>query len=79
MYSARDCGQLRTPRNGSSLGNITTFPNEIGFVCDDGFILVGSKFRVCQENGLWSGNETFCEGKYDRSHQLQFVFLTWVF
>jgi len=79
MYSARDCGHLPVPRNGSSSGNITTFPNEIGFVCDDGFILVGSKFRVCQENGLWSGNETFCEGKYDRSHQLEFVFLTWIF
>ncbi|XP_015755045.1 PREDICTED: sushi, von Willebrand factor type A, EGF and pentraxin domain-containing protein 1-like isoform X7 [Acropora digitifera] len=59
--AARDCGHLPVPRNGSSSGNITTFPNEIGFVCDDGFILVGSKFRVCQENGLWSGNETFCE------------------
>ncbi|XP_067016808.1 sushi, von Willebrand factor type A, EGF and pentraxin domain-containing protein 1-like isoform X2 [Acropora muricata] len=61
ICAARDCGHLPVPRNGSSSGNITTFPNEIGFVCDDGFILVGSKFRVCQENGLWSGNETFCE------------------
>ena len=65
MLSARDCGHLPVPRNGSSYGNLTTFPNEIGFVCDDGFILVGSKVRACQENGSWSGNETFCEGKYN--------------
>ncbi|XP_067016814.1 sushi, von Willebrand factor type A, EGF and pentraxin domain-containing protein 1-like isoform X7 [Acropora muricata] len=58
---ARDCGPLAIPRNGSSLGNRTTFPNEIAFVCDDGFILVGSTIRVCHENGTWSGNQTFCK------------------
>ncbi|XP_015755037.1 PREDICTED: sushi, von Willebrand factor type A, EGF and pentraxin domain-containing protein 1-like isoform X6 [Acropora digitifera] len=58
---ARDCGPLAIPRNGSSIGNRTTFPNEIAFVCDDGFILVGSAVRVCRENGTWSGNQTFCK------------------
>ena len=64
-YSARDCGPLAIPRNGSSIGNRTTFPNEIAFVCDDGFILVGSTIRVCHENGTWSGNQTFCKGRHN--------------
>lgn len=61
--SAKDCGHLRTPVNGSSFGNLSTFPNKISFQCDDGFILMGSEMRQCQATGLWTGNETICEGK----------------
>ena len=76
-YSARDCGPLPIPRNGSSVGKNTTFPNSIVFDCDDGFILLGSNIRNCQANGTWSGNQAFCEGEY-RSilfHMLQLLFV----
>ena len=61
-FSARDCGPLPVPTNGSSVGNLTTFPNKILFNCDEGFILRGSDVRHCQENGTWSGIQTFCKG-----------------
>ncbi|KAJ7383495.1 hypothetical protein OS493_027659 [Desmophyllum pertusum] len=58
---AKDCGSLRAPINGSSIGNLFTFPNKVYFLCDEGFILKGSEMRQCQASGLWSGNHTFCE------------------
>lgn len=62
VYSAKDCGPLAVPTNGSSLGNLTIFPNKIHFGCDEGFNLRGSHTRHCQANGTWSGNQTFCQG-----------------
>ena len=61
--SAVDCGPLRTPVNGSLVGNLTVFPNSVLFVCEPGFILGGSVFRACQANGTWGGLETTCSGK----------------
>ena len=61
--TARDCGPLQTPLNGSSLGSETTFPNVIHFKCDEGFVLQGSNARRCLANGSWSGVKTFCKGK----------------
>ena len=48
--------------NGSATGGETTYPNEVTFDCDDGFIMTGSRIRICQSNGIWSGNETSCRG-----------------
>lgn len=59
-----DCGPLAVPTNGSSIGFLTTFPNKIDFSCDEGFFLRGSQTRHCEENGTWSGNQTFCQGIY---------------
>ena len=60
--TAKDCGGLKTPSNGSLVGNLTTYPNKVQFICDEGFILRGSKIRQCLSTGKWSGNESFCEG-----------------
>jgi len=62
FFPAQDCGPLPVPTNGSSVGNLTTFPNKILFNCDEGFNLSGSDVRHCQANGEWSGIQTFCEG-----------------
>ena len=62
--AAVDCGSLSAPRNGSSLGNFTVFPNELLFYCDPGFLLGGSSTRTCQANGTWSGIETICTRKF---------------
>ena len=31
-------------------------------MCDEGFIMRGSKIRQCLSTGNWSGNESFCKG-----------------
>lgn len=61
--SAKDCGILSVPLNGSLTGSETTFPNEVTFSCDDGFILNGSSVRHCLSDGSWSGIQTSCEGE----------------
>lgn len=60
---AKDCGPLPVPMNGTATGRETTYPNQVTFDCDDGFIMIGSRIRKCQSNGKWSGNETSCLGK----------------
>jgi len=77
LYAAQDCGPLANPANGSSIGDLTVFPNKITFGCDEGFLLRGSNIRNCQANGTWSGNQTICEGWF-----LSFPFIqtiTWKF
>ena len=61
--TAKDCGILSVPMNGSLTGSDTTFPNEVTFSCDEGFILNGSSVRRCLSDGSWSGIQTSCEGK----------------
>ena len=61
--TAKDCGNLSVPLNGSFSGRETIFPNEVTFSCDEGFILNGSRVRHCQSNGSWSGIETSCTGR----------------
>lgn len=60
--TAKDCGSLMIPKNGSLFGSETTFPSEVSFRCDEGFIMTGSEKRKCQADGTWSGNETSCTG-----------------
>ena len=64
-FIAKNCGPLAVPLNGSLTGNKTTFPNEVSFSCDEGFILNGSTIRSCQADGAWSGVQTTCQGKID--------------
>ncbi|CAH1772397.1 unnamed protein product [Owenia fusiformis] len=51
---------LEAPVNGKvingrgDLGSVTTY------ICDDGYLIVNSKFRVCQANGFWSGQSPKC-------------------
>ena len=63
VMTAKDCGSLQSPANGSTVGSETTFPNEIKFICDQGFVLNGSSSRRCLANGSWSGDITLCKGK----------------
>lgn len=60
---AVDCGPLSVPKNGSSFGDSTVFPNSLLFACDPGFILDGSYKRTCQANRTWDGLETVCTAK----------------
>ena len=63
FLTAKDCGTLAVPLNGSIDVRETTFPNEATFSCDEGFILNGSTVRRCQADATWSGTETSCQGE----------------
>lgn len=36
---------------------------EIEYMCDEGYVLVGNKNRVCEESGEWSLEEPICWSK----------------
>ena len=59
-----NCGILDLPSNGQVISSGTTFKIEAMYVCDEGFQLIGNGTRMCQANGMWSGNEPECEGMY---------------
>ncbi|XP_064839021.1 CUB and sushi domain-containing protein 3-like isoform X1 [Oncorhynchus masou masou] len=54
------CGDLPGPPNGKKIGTQMTFGATAIFMCDAGFMLVGSTVRECLPSGLWSGQETRC-------------------
>ena len=62
VFPAKDCGPLDKPSNGSLFGEQTTYPHEVSFTCDEGFILRGSQLRSCTSEGRWSGTTVVCEG-----------------
>ncbi len=64
-YPVISCGELPSPPFGTKLGTLTTFGATAIFMCNHGYTLVGSHVRECGANGLWSGAETRCLGKYD--------------
>uniref|UniRef100_A0A665U137 Sushi domain containing 2 n=1 Tax=Echeneis naucrates TaxID=173247 RepID=A0A665U137_ECHNA len=54
------CGWLSPPVNGKKEGTTYLQGAKVQLFCSDGYALQGSAERVCQENGLWSGEETSC-------------------
>ncbi|XP_037075251.1 LOW QUALITY PROTEIN: CUB and sushi domain-containing protein 1-like [Pollicipes pollicipes] len=56
-----DCGQPPEPQHGSSQMDATYYGATAGFSCEEDYWLMGSEERTCQEDGRWSGEDTFCE------------------
>ncbi|XP_068615523.1 sushi domain-containing protein 2-like [Brachionichthys hirsutus] len=54
------CGWLPTPRNGKKNGTHYLEGNTVGFACNEGHILYGSKERVCRADGTWTGEQPCC-------------------
>ncbi|XP_066493893.1 fibulin-7-like [Tiliqua scincoides] len=59
------CSLLPAPANGRRLGKKMVVGHEVHFVCDLGFLLVGSETRVCLENRTWSGQQPLCKSIND--------------
>ena len=57
------CGNLTVPEFGElSLLSGTNVGSEALYNCTEGFELIESRTRVCQQNGEWSGDEPICLG-----------------
>ncbi|KAL5012246.1 hypothetical protein ScPMuIL_010797 [Solemya velum] len=46
--------------NGRRIGYNFTYSNQITYLCDDGYELIGSHTRVCLATGRWSASEPHC-------------------
>ncbi|KAG1659006.1 Sushi, von Willebrand factor type A, EGF and pentraxin domain-containing protein 1 [Nymphon striatum] len=67
------CPNLETPKFGEK--QCTNKENPFGtvckFKCSAGFIILGTKSRMCGPGGLWSGYEPECQSKYIEKPRIQ--------
>ena len=61
-YSAVDCGDPGTPKNGQRSLSRTIFSYVVTYTCDVGYTRQGSNSRTCQSNGQWSRSVPQCIG-----------------
>ncbi|XP_028273444.1 sushi domain-containing protein 2-like [Parambassis ranga] len=54
------CGWLAPPSNGEKEGTNYLQGAKVKFSCNEGYTLQGSEVRICQNNGLWSGEAPSC-------------------
>lgn len=54
------CGWLDHPTNGRKNGTTYLLGSTISFICNQGYELTGSKERICQVTGAWSGDTPSC-------------------
>ncbi|XP_047463236.1 complement factor B-like [Mugil cephalus] len=62
--SGADCADPGIPAGGSRVGNMFGIDDRVQYSCNNNLFLVGSKERVCQESGQWTGTEPSCYYKH---------------
>ena len=62
-YSALRCPALEAPQNGTIVCNRQTTGGQCSFMCDKGYTLVGTRFRVCVPSMRWSGRAAACRSR----------------
>ncbi|KAG8000028.1 Fibulin-7 [Nibea albiflora] len=55
------CPSLEAPAHGTKFGSKYFVGHEVHFTCSQGYHLVGSAMRVCQDNGTWTGISAICK------------------
>ncbi|CAI8024485.1 Sushi, von Willebrand factor type A, EGF and pentraxin domain-containing protein 1, partial [Geodia barretti] len=62
ICQAIDCGILEDPVNGAvATSQGTVFMSDATYTCNEGYRLVGSSTRSCEETEVWSGAAPVCE------------------
>lgn len=66
LFKAQPCIEVLTaPQNGSiSCSGEQVTDQNCSFVCDAGFILIGSNLRKCLSNNRWTGYNAACTPKH---------------
>ncbi|XP_026883551.2 sushi domain-containing protein 2 isoform X1 [Electrophorus electricus] len=54
------CGWLQPPKHGQKEGTLYLEGAKVIFSCKQGYHLYGSQERICQGDGHWSGDKTYC-------------------
>nr|XP_043886771.1 CUB and sushi domain-containing protein 1-like [Solea senegalensis] len=54
------CGDPGSPGGGFREGNSFSYRSEVRFYCHAPYLLVGSSLRICQADGIWSGQQPAC-------------------
>uniref|UniRef100_A0A8C1CUL8 C3/C5 convertase n=1 Tax=Cyprinus carpio carpio TaxID=630221 RepID=A0A8C1CUL8_CYPCA len=54
------CPDPGVPAGSSRTGNMFNIDDKVTYRCENKLTLIGSKERVCQDNGQWSGTEPQC-------------------
>ncbi|XP_063294068.1 fibulin-7-like [Pelobates fuscus] len=67
----QNCPPLKAPRHGRKLGAGMKLGHEMHFVCDPGYLLLGSETRICLENQTWSGQSAVCTAVTNTSSPFQ--------
>lgn len=55
------CGSPEKSENTMIVGSKRTIGSTIDYVCPDGYMLIGSKSRMCEPSGFWSGDVPTCK------------------
>ncbi|XP_029557338.1 complement factor B [Salmo trutta] len=58
------CADPGIPAGASRSGSSFGIDDKVTYHCDEGLHLVGSKQRICKENGQWTGTEPKCYYKH---------------
>ncbi|XP_041816334.1 sushi domain-containing protein 2-like [Chelmon rostratus] len=61
LKPVKSCGWLQPPDNGKKEGTTYLEGATVQLSCNHGYILKGSAERVCQGDGEWSGQATYCQ------------------
>jgi len=68
------CGSPEKSENTIIAGSNRTVDSTINYVCPDGYMLVGSKSRMCGSSGFWSGDVPTCKCECGASKKSMPVF-----
>ena len=58
---------MGTVKYGTRQGSGTGYGSSVSFSCNSGYGLVGSTQRLCEQNGIWSGQQPRCVREYQLS------------
>lgn len=64
------CGEPGIPANGLRFGDDVTVGQNVTFICQPGYVMVGGENtvgRTCTNNGTWSGAIPICQGKHPQN------------
>ncbi len=65
---ADQCPDPGVPPGSSREGNMFNTDDKVTYRCESPLTLIGSKVRVCQDGGQWSGTEPQCYGESSNSY-----------